>query len=566
MENHLGNYELGDDDAVLSEPRVGNSGAFGDPVLSEHRVGNSGAYGAFENDGDLKHPALPPFSPGLAGARGGLPPFSPGPGHGLNNYGDESALSAMGMGSQMPGFGLSSNFLRGQNDKVSLMCMAVGCEKLAEAKTNFNSAGGFCRAHFNSWLIGTGQIEYWDCECGNKMSMESERCEICYRPNNKMPSLYNTSALSGVNLLSAVSASRNDNGLMGMPARNDNGLMSMPTRNDYGIMGMGMPTRNDNGFMNMPSRNDNALMEMLAANRNENDFMNMPANPGVQISTIRETNEYGKTLCRVIGCREMDHSMTDGFCLNHFALFSTSIGNDNEGNSNDVNPESFTSKSFTSNDGNSEFVTSNDGNSESFTKKQGKTDSFTISNGNGNGNADTSNYCSSASWTCVCGQLMSGKKKRCGKCHKWRGGKRAPYTASSATKKPKAAKSKSNSKSSIKSSSNSDDLDSGGNWTCDCGNRVAASKSRCGSCHHWRGGKRKGGWKIKASTQNGDDSGIEWSLDWSCCDVVISSKKKRCGKCHKWRGGKRFSAASKTPSSTKDKDKSKTKYAITEFI
>lgn len=60
----------------------------------------------------------------------------------------------------------------------------------------------------------------------------------------------------------------------------------------------------------------------------------------------------------------------------------------------------------------------------------------------------------------------------------------------------------------------------------------------------WRGGKRKGGWKIKV-TQTVDDSGIEWEKDWSCCDVMIPAAKKRCGKCNGWRGGKRVAKVAK---------------------
>ena len=107
-------------------------------------------------------------------------------------------------------------------------------------------------------------------------------------------------------------------------------------------------------------------------------------------------------------------------------------------------------------------------------------------------------------------------------------------------------------------------------WMCTCGNKISSTKSRCGKCHvsrefssliffvhsmykdlhslillqSWRGGKRKGGWKIKV-TQTVDDSGIEWEKDWSCCDVMIPAAKKRCGKCNGWRGGKRVAKVAK---------------------
>ena len=61
------------------------------------------------------------------------------------------------------------------------LCMAVGCEKNSQARTQINNVGGFCRVHYNAWLIGSGQIESWDCECGNKVKMESDRCGVCHR-------------------------------------------------------------------------------------------------------------------------------------------------------------------------------------------------------------------------------------------------------------------------------------------------------------------------------------------------------------------------------------------------
>jgi len=72
---------------------------------------------------------------------------------------------------------------------------------------------------------------------------------------------------------------------------------------------------------------------------------------------------------------------------------------------------------------------------------------------------------------------------------------------------------------------------------------VSGTKSRCGKCHHWRGGKRKGGWKLKARDADEIvDDGIDRTQDWECCGVSIPAKKKRCGKCHGWRGGRRVPA------------------------
>ena len=77
-------------------------------------------------------------------------------------------------------------------------------------------------------------------------------------------------------------------------------------------------------------------------------------------------------------------------------------------------------------------------------------------------------------------------------------------------------------------------------------------KSRCGSCHRWRGGKRQGGWTLgSAINYDSDDGGIDRSQDWSCDNCkngeIISASQSRCGKCNRWRGGKRKPGAWECP-------------------
>ena len=81
-------------------------------------------------------------------------------------------------------------------------------------------------------------------------------------------------------------------------------------------------------------------------------------------------------------------------------------------------------------------------------------------------------------------------------------------------------------------------------WTCDCGNTVPSSKSRCSKCYHWREGKRKGLKKMKDSgTVHGDKIIEDESSNdqhWRCdCGDIHPSSKSRCLKCYRWRGGKR---------------------------
>ncbi len=78
------------------------------------------------------------------------------------------------------------------------------------------------------------------------------------------------------------------------------------------------------------------------------------------------------------------------------------------------------------------------------------------------------------SWTCDhCQNVVCVKKTRCGKCHRWRGGKRQGGWKLGAN-----------------ASSTEDDIDRSTDWNC-CDQPLPASQTRCGKCNKWRGGKRR---------------------------------------------------------------------------
>lgn len=136
------------------------------------------------------------------------------------------------------------------------------------------------------------------------------------------------------------------------------------------------------------------------------------------------------------------------------------------------------------------------------------------------------------SWECICGYKVPDIMARCGTCHRWRDGKHPLESSYTAAKK-------------AKNDILSDEImyvdDNGEPWKCDCGNRVPAYKSRCGHCHHWKGGKRQGGWKLGSMGRDYDsDDGVDRTQDWECCSVTIPAHQTRCGKCNGWRGGKRI--------------------------
>ncbi|KAL3786351.1 hypothetical protein HJC23_000593 [Cyclotella cryptica] len=136
-------------------------------------------------------------------------------------------------------------------------------------------------------------------------------------------------------------------------------------------------------------------------------------------------------------------------------------------------------------------------------------------------------------WTCQCGLLVGAKQKRCGVCFRWKGGTRDTYIVNGKKTEGRAV---------TATAVEAMPLLTAASWTCECGNHVEEHKSRCGKCHHWRGGKRQGGWKLGAKLTVAaelEEDGIDRSTDWRCCGEVISAQKTRCGKCRGWRGGKR---------------------------
>lgn len=78
------------------------------------------------------------------------------------------------------------------------------------------------------------------------------------------------------------------------------------------------------------------------------------------------------------------------------------------------------------------------------------------------------------SWTCDhCQNVVTAKKTRCGKCHRWKGGKRQGGWKLGAN-----------------ANSMEDGVDRSTEWTC-CDQPLPATQTRCGKCNKWRGGKRR---------------------------------------------------------------------------
>ena len=152
----------------------------------------------------------------------------------------------------------------------------------------------------------------------------------------------------------------------------------------------------------------------------------------VAVSEIQRMNDEGRTTCKVIGCLKIDHPGTNGFCTEHHSLFL--------------------------------------------------------------GTSSTNKSVESADWVCVCGEKVSGKKKRCWNCSKWRVGSKKKNDStkkSRPAKKTREVKTKPlQTENHMSEESSKIEIDSS-DWMCICGENVSAKKKRCWNCSKWRGGSSR---------------------------------------------------------------------------
>lgn len=153
-------------------------------------------------------------------------------------------------------------------------CMAVGCEKNTQGKTKIAGvSGGFCRFHFNAWLISTGQIDSWDCLCGIKVSVAADRCGQCHRwQRGKKPPV-------------------------------TTGKRQQRTTTTTTAAG-------------------GAKKKVHSAAATRAKYPNAATITNLEVSNTRRMSDRGRTLCRVNGCTRLDQARNDGFCRKHFRMLS----------------------------------------------------------------------------------------------------------------------------------------------------------------------------------------------------------------------------------------------------
>jgi hypothetical protein len=164
-----------------------------------------------------------------------------------------SAVAKAGQPDFQPDFKVSNVIRRKENG--ALMCKAVGCPKIAQTKDD-----GFCRNHYNRYMISTGRCESWNCKCGEKIAITSLRCGKCHRWKDGHHPAYTSSPQKS-------------------PAASSYAATSQPRT--Y-----------------------------------------VPDDAKVEISDVILKNERGRPLCKVIGCGKAEQSHNDGFCRTHFNEFA----------------------------------------------------------------------------------------------------------------------------------------------------------------------------------------------------------------------------------------------------
>lgn len=155
-----------------------------------------------------------------------------------------------------------------------------------------------------------------------------------------------------------------------------------------------------------------------------NDAIDLSSLPeGIVLCEVRPKNQAGRCLCRVEDCRKLDQANNDGFCRAHYNLIVGSkllhdqdgnlITAENAGNGNVVQGEPW-------NCDNCQVVVQGKRCGMCHRWKDGQRDHML---GGGNRTVKREKL-DLGTWTCTCGNEVQEPKSRCGKCHHWKGGRR----------------------------------------------------------------------------------------------------------------------------------------------
>ena len=401
-----------------------------------------------------------------------------------------------------------------KNTKGTPLCLVIGCPKQYQT-----GCEGCCRSHFSKLSV--------EVECGE--DNESEEDEKPARPAPKLRSIDRNNLPDGIELSDTITRNAR-----GAPVCRVVGCSKQAQGGNEGFCRSHFTklTRKTNREVDDESEEDEKPAKP-APKRRSIDINDLPE--GIELSDTILKNAKGIPICRVVGCPKQAQGGCERCCRSHFTKLTSNANLEEDNESDDYTPPPRIDFDNLPEGVAVEEKQPRNAKGVSVCRVVGcpKRAQF------GNQGCCRSHFnllaievkCADESslepWDCICGHSVSGRWKRCGVCHGWKDGVREST--------PKKRKSRGSAK---KKRSNEEMTE---DWTCDCGNVVEAPKSRCGNCRHWRGGKRKGGWKLgtKQIYDDDDDDNIDRTTNWECCGEVILARQTRCGKCRSWRGGKR---------------------------
>ena len=244
---------------------------------------------------------------------------------------------------------------------------------------------------------------------------------------------------------------------------------------------------------------------------------------GIVLCSVRPKNAAGRCLCRVENCRKLDQANNDGFCRAHYNLI--------KGRNDDPGAENGEPWTCDSCSAIVSFHQKRCGNCHRW--KDGQRASLSP--------RKAAQALTGETWTCDCGNEVPEPKSRCGKCHHWKGGKR--------TGGWKLGAKIENVPQVVDDIDRTQDWECCGEVIAAAKTRCGKCRKWRGGKRQIRwsyAGSTEAG---NALIENDDDliavdPDVEWTCKTEACKTVNKGTKKRCSACFSWRFSRKKARAS----------------------
>lgn len=327
------------------------------------------------------------------------------------------------LSSQLPSMGGmgGNNANNGNSALQQFQCMVPGCDRTVQANTIIDNQGGFCTYHFNTYLSMSSQIDNWDCRCGNKVYGQNERCGMCGNVKDGNNSTYAAQSLKDSNSMFAS---------QGSGQQDANSMFAAQSLKDANSLLAGQNMKDSNSFLAGQGLDVNSLLasqglkdaSSLFASQGVKDDHSMLASQGLKDASSFFASQGLKDASSPFG----GHDLKDGgspFAETGLPSTSTAaLAFKNDDNDMDVKPKAKSPKKS----GDKAHGSNTSGRSQckaaGCTKlSQSKNDGYCRNHFNQYSAPKVDDTTEGGtSWTCLCGNIVAVKKKRCGKCNKVR--------------------------------------------------------------------------------------------------------------------------------------------------